>query len=377
MKRPLEGVRILDLSRLLPGPLCTLHFADLGADVIKIEDPNGGDYARWIPPVKQSYSQLFLSLNRNKRSALFDLTKAEDRKEFYKLVQTADILVESFRPGVTEKLQIDYKTLSALKPSLIYCSITGFGQTGPYQKKAGHDLNFMALAGILQQIGTLSECVIPNFQIGDIVGGSLNAAFSIMVALFCQRETGKGQHLDISMLDGAFAHSVIALSSMETFGESLPAGKSLLNGGMPFYQTYKTADERFLAVGAVEHKFWSQFCELIGHPELRHSHIVMGDEAVSVKETVQSVIQTKTLAEWTEIFETADCCVSPVLKLEEAMKHPQILARNLVIHETHPTEGVVVQFAPPFKLADFEFEIYRHAPGYGEHTDEIRSELNS
>ncbi|MCS7073672.1 MAG: CoA transferase, partial [Bacteroidia bacterium] len=337
MNRPLSGVRILDLSRLLPGPLCTLHFADLGADVIKIEDPSGGDYARWIPPVKQTYSQLFLSLNRNKRSMILDLTTESDRQVFYQLVKTADILVESFRPGVTQKLQIDYETLSQIQPKLVYCSISGFGQTGPYQQKAGHDLNFMALAGILQQIGTLNECVIPNFQIGDIVGGSLNAAFAIMVALFAQRETGKGQQIDIAMLDGAFTHNLIALATLQNFGESLPPGSDLLTGGMPFYQTYRTADNRFLAVGAIEFKFWATFCEIIGKPELKNSHIVVGEDAHKVKNEIQATIIQKTLSNWLDLFENADCCVSPVLKLEEAMNHPQIIARDLVIKHPHPT----------------------------------------
>ena len=373
----LSGVRVLDLSRLFPGPLCSLHLADMGADVIKIEDTQGGDYARWIPPLKRTYSELFLIVNRNKRSIRLDYTKPGGRDVLFKLIETADVLIEGFRPGLMASWGIDYQELKKINPRLVYCAISGYGQSGPLSKRPGHDLNFISYAGILAQNG-LSEDLppaIPNYQIGDIVGGSLMAVMGILAALLSQRNTGNGQYVDVSMLDGVLAHTAILLSTYQTLGHLLPRGGDLLSGMMPFYRLYKTQDSRFISLAALEHKFWKRFCLCIEKPELVDKHYVFGEEAAQIVTEVQLVIQQKTLSEWVSILEQADCCASPVLDLSETLTHPQIAARNMFIQTQHPTEGAVSQFAFPVQFSDASFEISRNAPHYGEHTAEILSEL--
>ncbi|MCZ2357150.1 MAG: CoA transferase [Bacteroidia bacterium] len=373
----LSGVRVLDLSRLFPGPLCTLHLADMGADVIKIEDTRGGDYARWIPPLKRTYSELFLAINRNKRSVRLDYTQEAGKTILLSLVKTADVLIESFRPGLMASWGLDYQTLSNINPRLIYCSISGYGQTGSLAQRPGHDLNFISYAGILAQNGISAENppAIPNYQLGDIVGGSLMGVMGVLAALLHQRSTGKGQYVDVSMLDGVLAHAAILLSTYQMLGHLLPRGGDLLSGMMPFYRLYKTQDDRYIALAALEHKFWKRFCTCIEKPELIDKHYVFGEEAQTVVSIVQQIMLQKTLSEWTPILEQADCCASPVLDLPETLNHPQIAARNMFIQSEHPTEGTISQFRLPIHFSNMPFEISRNTPHYGEHTQEILQEL--
>ncbi|MBI2968547.1 MAG: CoA transferase [Bacteroidetes bacterium] len=367
LQNPLTGITILDLTRLLPGPLCTLHLADLGADVIKVEDTGLGDYARFAPPLQKTTSSFFLALNRNKRSIAIDLTKENGKKIFMKLSETADVIVESFRPGVVKKLGIDYEAAKKVNPEIIYCSITGYGQTGPYRDKAGHDLNFISMAGILK-----SEIPsIPNFQIADITGGALNAAMGILAALYQKKNTDKGQYIDVSILDGLLANNVTAVSDLS--GKDFPGG--MLTGSLPCYNIYETADGRYMAIAAIEFKFWKIFCETVGREDLLSHHLVSGGEAEKVKTELENIFRTKTLSGWTERFKNVDCCVSPVLTLPETAKNEQVMARNMVISEEHPSEGTVTQFNIPVKFSGFERDTSRPAPMHGEHTFEILTTL--
>ena len=246
---------------LVPGPFCTLLLADMAADVIKVEDTRGGDYARYYPPMVGDFGAFFASVNRNKRSITLNLKSAEGVEIARKLAAESDVVIESFRPGVMANLGVGYDDLKAVNPSLVYCSISGYGQTGPFAKRAGHDLNYMAHAGLLDQNGATSPNV-PGFQLADIAGGALYAALGITSALFRRERTGVGAHLDISMTEGALSLAIPALATISAGGEA-PRGQGMLTGGIAAYNVYETRDERYLAVGSLEPKFWAGFVQAI------------------------------------------------------------------------------------------------------------------
>ena len=361
-KKPLTGIKILDLTRLLPGPMSTLHLADMGADVLKIEELSIGDYARLMPPMQNKNSVFFNAVNRNKRSIAIDLTKEEGRQLFLKLSEKADVVVESFRPGVVNKLGIDYHTLKKNNPKLIYCSITGYGQTGPYRYKAGHDINFCAYTGVLDR--GEEQPFIPNFQIADVVGGSLNAAMGILAALVQQKITGEGQYIDVSIMDGILAHATPALAQVN-YGEH-----GFLTGALPCYSIYKTSDNKFMALGALEHKFWERFCKAVEMEELVIFHMVADEQAEKVFMEVAAIFESNTQQFWTEKFKDIDCCLSPILSLKEALENEQVKARNMVELKNYPHEGEILQFGFPLKFSSFKFEVERSAPLLGEHTEQ-------
>jgi len=372
MNRPLENITILDLTRLLPGPMCTLHLADLGADVIKIEDPVSGDYARAVPPFQKNISKFFLAINRNKRSLTLDIRKEEGKTIFLELAKKADVIVESFRPGVVDKLGIGYEIIKKINPKIIYCSITGYGQTGPYSQLAGHDLNFLAYAGVIKQ-GPRSKGIpsIPNIQIGDLIGGTACGAMSILAAILQQKIQGKGQYLDVSIMDGLLAHSVVGMSNIkseEIFGIDL---SDMLNGLLHCYQLYPTKDNRYMALAALEYKFWERFCRALDRDDLIIKHLDRGDQSEEVYEILIEIFKTKTLDEWVDHFKDVDCCISPVLTMEEAISQTHTSARGIVVDHKHPYEGIVRQLAFPVKFSDFDFEVYQTAPLLGEHSNSI------
>lgn len=365
-QKPLKGVRILDLTRLLPGPMCTLHLADMGAEVIKMEDTSVGDYARFIPPIQNKNSFFFNAVNRNKRSVAIDYTNEQGRAIVLKLIETADVLVESFRPGVMKKLNLDYETVKSINPRLIYCSITGYGQTGPYSHKAGHDINFCAYAGVLNIKNKTPS--ISNFQLGDIVGGTLNAAMAILAALVQQKVSGEGQYLDVSMLDGLLAHNTTSLAQIEN------DETNFLTGILPCYSIFETADNKYIALGALEFKFWERFCNAINRHDLIKHHMVVESEAEWVFKELADFFRSNTRDYWDEKFKHLDCCVSPILSLKEAMNNEQVIARQMVKIST-TEEGEVTQFALPIKSSGFDFTIENQAPQLGEHTIQLLQEM--
>jgi crotonobetainyl-CoA:carnitine CoA-transferase CaiB-like acyl-CoA transferase len=374
---PLEGIRVIDLTRLLPGPYCSLLLADYGADVIKVEDPKSGDYARWYEPkVNDDQSAMFISLNRNKRSITLDLKAEKDKETFVSLIKTADVLIESFRPGVMDRLGLGFEELKVHNPKLIYCAITGYGQSGPYANEAGHDLNFLSYSGLLHLQGAANEKpLIPSVQIGDIGGGALMAAVGILLAIIDAKKTNRGQFVDISMLDGALSWMHTILPNYWTSGELPNRGELTLNGGKACYEIYRTKDDRYLSVGALEYKFWKNFCKVIGKEELIDQLDAPLEQQRLIKQEVQAAIQEKTLTEWLELFEGIDACVSPVLTPEELADHPQIKHRQMIEDITHPEVGVIKQIGNPIKLSNSTVRTRRHAPGLGEHTMEILKEL--
>lgn len=352
-RAPLDGLRVLDLTRLLPGPLATQHLADYGAEVIKIEDTGAGDYARTMGAMDGEASFFYKLVNRNKKSLRLDLKQAEGRELFLRLVRTADVVVEGFRPGVMARLGLDHASLAGVNPRIVLCSITGYGQDGPYAQRAGHDINYIGYAGVLDQIGTAGGApAIPNLQIGDLLGGTLSALLGLLVAVIDARASGQGRHVDVAMADAALAHAIFPLAEVLANGQVRPRGEDLLSGGVPCYGVYRTADDRHMAVGALEQKFWLLLCDTLGRQDLKPLHLASGADGARARAELEAVFRSRTQAEWTAVFDGVDCCVTPVLRLEESLADAHVRARGMVVEA-----GGLRQFAPPVRLAG-------HAPRF-------------
>jgi len=330
--QPLSGVRVLDLSRLLPGPYCTLVLSDLGAQVDKVEDPHVGDYLRLMPPTgpgsgeDPGLSGRFVALNRDKRSLCLDLKHPEGRKALLRLLPHYHVLVESFRPGVLARLGLGLDVLHALHPALVVCSISGYGQDGPYRERAGHDLNYAALSGVLAMSGPSPQAPphpLP-IQLADLGAGGLWAAVGILAALRKAEHTGKGSHLDISMCEGTLSFLIPDFGNLEVQPEAAAPerGSDLLTGGMACYSVYRTSDDKFLAVAALEPKFWAHLNHVLGRPIDPSELLAPPDEQERLRGELQAIFLQKTRAEWESIFAATDACVEPVLTLSEVRHHP-------------------------------------------------------
>ena len=372
---PLKNIRVLDLTRLLPGPYCTMLLADFGAEVIKVEDPKMGDYARYYDPKLDADSAIFHSLNRNKKSVCLDLKSADGKASFLSMTEKADVVVESFRPGVMERLELDYEKLKSVNPALIYCAITGYGQTGPYADKPGHDINYLSYAGLLNLMGEKDgKPIVPATQIADIGGGALPATVGILLALLEREKSGKGQFVDISMMDGVISWLQTVLPNYLSDNTALNRGEHMLAGGLAAYAIYETKDSRWLSVGALEPKFWVAFCEGVG----RNDFIPLLDapqEQYRLKHEIQTIMYQKRLSEWLDVFSEKDACVSPVLTFEELLKDPQVSAREMIQTVKHATLGETKQIGTPIKLSETPGGIRSQAPKLGEHTAEFMAEM--
>lgn len=370
MSLPLEGLKVLDLSRLLPGPYATLVLADLGAQVDKVEEPGVGDYTRHSPPMKDDTSALFLGLNRNKRSIALDLKSADGAAKLKGLARQYDVLVESFRPGVMDKLGLGYAALSKENPRLIYCAISGYGNSGPDRLRAGHDLNYLARAGALGYGGTPGGApAMAGVQIADIGGGSLFALVGILAALHERHRTGLGRFVDVSMTDGALAFLHMHLAGRLVMGKDgapLARGKEALNGGYPCYGLYQTQDRRWLAVGSLEPKFFMGLCAAIERPELLDGAYDTGELGARTRAELEKVFAAKPLEHWVALFRSVDLCIEPVLEGDEVLDDPQLKARGLFAEQ-----GGVVWLRTPLRFGDVPI---RPPPGLGEHTAEILRE---
>ncbi|MBI2382664.1 MAG: CoA transferase [Gammaproteobacteria bacterium] len=321
----LSGIRVLDLSRLLPGPFCTLYLAQLGAEVVKIEEPKGGDYTRSLSP------ELFALVNRGKKSVTLDLRKPEGAAVLKRLVGEADVLIESFRPGVMDKLGCGYDALKAINPRLVYAALTGYGQTGPYRDRAGHDMNYCGYAGALDQIGTAGgPPALPNTQIADLAGGALTCAVGILAAVVGARASGRGALVDVGMMDGTLALQVVALATLRTLGAGNPRGTDMLTGGLPNYSLYECADGKWFALGALEGKFWQNFCSAAGRPDLARKPLAPGKAGAALRDEVGALFKTRTRDEWETLLADRDACASGIYTPEEALRNPQALARGMV-----------------------------------------------
>lgn len=368
--KPLAGLRVLDLTRLLPGPVATQHLADLGADVVKIEDTGEGDYARSMGAKPGETSAFFKLVNRNKRALRLDLKKTEGVAVFRRLTLSADVVIEGFRPGVMDKLGIGYEALAELNPRLVFCSISGYGQDGPYVQRAGHDINYIGYAGVLDQIGAAGgPPAVPNFQIGDLLGGALVPLVGLLASVIDARASGRGRKVDVAMTDAVFAHAVFPLAGLLARLAPPPRGADLLSGGVPCYGVYATADGRHMAVGALEKKFWELLCDTLGRPDLKPFHLAFGTKGEQAKRELAAVFASRPQSHWVGVFDKVDCCVTPVLHIGEALDNEQLQARGMVVE----ADGLP-QLAPPYKLSDYEFAIERGAPAPGQHSDEILRE---
>jgi len=369
--QPLAGIRVLDLSRLLPGPFLTMVLGDLGADVVKVEDPRLGDYMRAIPPARGGFGGRFLAVNRHKRSLALDLKSPVGREAFLKMCEKADVVVESFRPGVMDKLGVGWNVLEARNPRLVLCSISGYGQDGPYRDRAGHDLNYIGLAGVLAMTGPRGGAPqMPGVQIADLAGGALWSAVGVLGALVGRGATGRGRHVDISMTEGALALLAAEIGNLDCGAESPTRGQETLNGGLACYGVYATAGGRYLSLGALEPKFWMAFNQAIGR-QADFAELVAGPEVQArVRAEIQEILATRTADEWLAQFAGKDVCVEPVLELDELAGHPQHVARRVFFDVDHPTLGRVRQVRTPVGQP----EATRLAPRLGEQSAEVLSE---
>ena len=385
MSLPLEGKVILDLSRMLPGPYCTMMLSDLGAEVIRIEDPNYpySNPGPFFQEGKYRESAFHSILMRNKKSITLNLKHDKAREIFYELVKQADVVLDTFRPKIMNKLKVDYNTLASINPSIICCSLTGYGQYGPYEQIAGHDLNYIGISGVLdltrdrkvyKQENQVRHPINPGVQVGDI-GGALVTAIGILGAII-ERENNpekKGQYIDIAMTDSVF--SFIPLIAAYHFSKDISDGINILHGDFPFYSVYKTEDNKFLSVGIIEIKFWREFCRGLNRDDLIAKQFAIGEDREEVFKEIQKEFLKKTQKEWMEIFINLDACVMPVKTFNEAIQDPQLRARNMVVDIEHPKLGKIQNIASPIKYSRTPLTIRSIAPNIGQNTEEILDSL--
>jgi crotonobetainyl-CoA:carnitine CoA-transferase CaiB-like acyl-CoA transferase len=360
----LEGIKIVDLSIQIPGPYCSMILGDLGAEVIKIEQFGIGDFARMLP-------KLFNGINRNKKSVILELKSPQGKDILYKLVEHADIVLEGFRPGVAERLGVDYAMLKGINPKIIYCSITGYGQDGPYKTISGHDINYQGVSGLLSLTEDLKEHAdLSGLPLADIAG-SMFAAISILTAIINRGKTGKGHYIDVSMAAGVFSW---AGTSLLTALKGLTDSASLY---IPHYGIFKTKDDKYITLGIIhEEHFWKNLCAVIDLGEMRNLNLM---ERIARREEVLSALRsafmTKTREEWISLLHEADVPCGPVLTVEESFTDPQILHRNMIFMMEHPVEGQIKQRAFPASFSDTQMKRDMPPPLYGQHTDEILRDL--
>ena len=372
----LAGLKVLDASRLLPAALCTQMLADLGAEVLKVEEPGRGDYQRSFPPMGKVDSGTFLLCNRNKQSMTLNLKSAEGKDIFKRLAAQADAVVEGFRPGVMKRLGLDYDALKAINPRLIYCAVSGFGQDGPYKLVAGHDLNYMGIIGALPLFGKAGEGpLVPGLLTADIGGGSLMAAYGIMAAVIARQASGVGQMVDVSMMDGAM--SFLAYHAAEPlFGNCEPKGGEYRNtGGAPCYSIFRCKDRHYVTLGALEDHFWARFCDVAGVPELKSDPFPQGEARDRQFAQLDAVFAQRTRSEWVALFFEHDIPGGPVNTMREAFDDPQVRAREMLLHVDHPVEGRIPQLGFPVKFSGTPGRITSPPPSLGEHTAQVLERL--
>ena len=368
----LAGLKVLDASRLLPAALCTQMLADLGAEVLKVEEPGRGDYQRSFPPMGKVDSGTFLLCNRNKQSMTLNLKSTEGKEVFKRLAAESDVIVEGFRPGVMTRLGLDYEILNAINPRLIYCAVSGFGQDGPYKLVAGHDLNYMGIIGALPLFGKAGEGpLVPGLLTADIGGGSLMAAYGILAAVIARQASGVGQMVDVSMMDGAM--SFLAYHAAEPlFGGCEPKGGEYRNtGGAPCYSIFRCKDRHFVTLGALEDHFWARFCEVAGVPELKADQFPDGEARSRQFAQLDDLFAQRTRSEWVELFFKHDIPGGPVNTMREAFNDPQVRAREMLLHVDHPVEGRIPQLGFPVKFSGTPGRITSPPPSLGEHTAQV------
>jgi len=366
----LDGLCVLDLSRLLPGPLCTMILSDLGADVIKVEQPKIGDYVRAAPPLIGDSGAAFLMLNRNKRSITLNLKNIEAQVIFCKLVAKADVFVESFQPGVADRLGVGYSVLSKLNERIVYSSISGYGQSGPYRDMVGHDLTYMAYSGAIGATGSRGgPPTIPAIQVSDILGG-IYAALAIAAALYRREKTGKGDFIDISLMDVAVASMIMPLSFYFA-GASTEKGASLLSGGAPFYNVYETADGKFISIAALEQKFWIELCTLLRLEKYSDQQLASPNVTRQIHQELAEFFRQKNRDEWLRILNEHEIPCAPVYDVSEVPLDPHVRARKMIFEIGTEEFGKLNQLATPIRMFHNPLNVRSAPPKLGQHTLEI------
>ncbi len=375
MPLPLEGTRVLDLSARMPGPACTQMLGDLGAEVIKIESPKSPDLFRRFEPRLNGSGSLFHVCNRNKKGLALELRHPRGREIFLRLIRRADVIVEAFRPGTMERMGIGYESLKEENPGLVYCALTAFGQTGPYRLRPAHDLNLLALAGVLDLLGTKDgPPIVPPVQVSGL-GGALQAVVGILAALLGRQRDGRGRFIDISLLDGVSAFGSLEMSRCMA-GHHVPRrGMTEGGGGYACFNVYPTADGRFLSVGCLEPHFWENFCRAVGRESLIGEQWAPPKRQEQMIEEIRSILGTRPLDEWLGIFDPEKICVAPVNTFEEALEDPHIRDSGTWFTEGLPDGSRVPQAALPMRFDGNRPGWRTPPPGLGEHTREILGEL--
>jgi alpha-methylacyl-CoA racemase len=369
---PLKGVKILDFTSLLPGPFATLYLADMGASVLRVTSGTRPDPIESRPPFisETKISALWAYLNRGKQSINLNLKNPKAVRIVEQLITEYNVVIEQYRPGVMAKLGLDYESLKKLNPAIIYCSLTGYGQTGPLNKRAGHDINYLSLAGLLAYSGKKETGPsLMGMQIADIASGSLNSVIGLLAAVIHRKETGEGQYVDISMMDGVMAFNTVSGTTCLVDGKEPAREAERLNGGV-LYDFYQTKDGEYMSLGALEPQFFKAFCDAIGRPDLIPGGIAPKN-IETVKGEVRAIFKSKTREEWVEIFRDFDACVEPVLGLSEALNSPQAKARRMVVDVDLPGEDKVRQMANPIKFSRDPHEYTSVGVPSGRHTKEV------
>ena len=376
MKQPLSGVRILDFTKLLPGPLATMMLAEMGAEVIKIEHPGSPDYIRDVPPHHQGFSAFYLAVNRSKKSVLLDYKKEEGKAVLLKLMETADVIIEQFRPGVMDAWGIGYKIACETKPGMIYVALTGYGQHGPYAQQAGHDLNYLALSGVLSLFtDDQGKPVIPGVQLADIASGAYLTVSATLAALLKRPHEPKGQFVDVSMMDGLLPMLALPMAQLWGEGKSIHKKDIMLAGNLVNYNVYQCADGQWVALGALEPKFWFRFCEMVQKPEWQ-KYMIPGEAlADDAKTKLETLFATKTMEEWLALAAAHDVCLSPVQPLEALENDPHIGARKMIFDQEHPVAGTLKNLGNPLTSGIDPAQYAGPAPAKGQHTQTILSDI--
>lgn len=370
----LSDIKVLDLSTLLPGPYASMMLADLGAQVLRVESPDRVDLVREMAPKVGSSSAAHQYLNRSKRSIALDLKQPEAIGIVHRLVAEHDIVLEQFRPGVMDRLGLGYAALKAINPQLIYCSITGYGQSGPYRDRAGHDLNYLALAGVSSYSRRAGQSPLPlGVQVADVAGGSLHSVIGILAALHHRQRTGEGQMIDISMTDCAFALNGMSGASALAGGVEPEAESEMLNGAT-FYDYYQTQDDRYFSVGSLEPKFFIGLCQRLGRPELADIGTRPAAQA-ELKQALSDIFKSKTFAEWQTIFAAEDICVEPVLSVSEAAQQPLMQQRGMVVEVANNEPGTQSQIGCPIKFSGYQPSYGPAGGDVGSHGSQVLQQL--
>lgn len=375
---PLEGIKILDLSRLAPGPFCSMMLGDMGADVLLVEAPAEGKMGAMAVlgrPTDREKAAAYNILARNKRSIVLNLRDDEARDIFYKLAETADVVLEGFRPGVVKRLGVDYDTLSKRNPRIVYCSLSGFGQTGPYSQLVGHDINYISVGGALGMIGWPdTPPAIPMNIIADFAGGGMHAAYGILAALLARERTGRGQYVDIAMSDGVLYLLASLVGGVLQGGASPSRGGTLLNGSVPHYNVYECADGGWISLGSLEPHFFANLCKAM-ECEQYIPHQYDPSKREEIAQCFRERFKTRPRDEWFKLLSQTDICAGPVYSLAEALEDPHNLARQMVVEVDHPTLGKVKSLGVGTKLSDTPGSVRTTAPHAGQHTDEVLASI--